>query len=81
MAIIRIPAQLGPLLRDARLQQGMTLADVAGQLGVSVQAVSKLEKSADRASFARIHRLCLLLGLQIDLQPRVTGVAEASGEW
>lgn len=81
MAIVRIPAQLGPLLRDARLQRGLTLADVARQLGVSTQAVSKLEKTADRASFQRIHRLCLLLGLQIDLQTQPAGVAEAQVEW
>lgn len=81
MGIVRIPAQLGTLLRDARLQQGLTLADLARQLGVSVQAVSKLERNADRASFARIHRLCLLLGLEISLQPKPPGVAENAGEW
>lgn len=81
MAIIRIPAQLGTLLRDARLQQGWTLADVARQLGISAQAVSKLEKTADRASFARVHRLCLLLGLELILQPKAPGVSETPAGW
>lgn len=81
MTVVRIPAQLGPLLRDARLQKKLTLADVARQLGVSVQAVSKLERNADRASFARVHKLCLLLGLEISLQPKIPGVAENAGEW
>ena len=36
-------------------------------MGVTVQAVSKLESNAGRASFERIHRLCLLLGLELSL--------------
>jgi HTH-type transcriptional regulator/antitoxin HipB len=70
MDIIRVPDQLGTLLRNARLQKGLTQADVAGKLGVSVQAVSKLENNAGRASFDRVHKLCLLLGLELALQPR-----------
>ena len=36
-------------------------------MGVTVQTVSKLESNAGRASFERIHRLCLLLGLELSL--------------
>ena len=75
---IRIPDQLGPLLRTTRLQLGWTQADVAQRMGVTVQAISKLEANASRASFERIHRLCLVLGLELGLQPR-TAVADA--EW
>jgi HTH-type transcriptional regulator/antitoxin HipB len=67
---LQVPDQLGANLRAARLQRGLTQADVARQLGVSVQAVSRLEQHAGRASFDRIHRLCLLLGLDIVLQPK-----------
>ena len=70
MDIIRVPEQVGAVLRAARLQRGMTQAEVAARLGVSVQAMSRLEKNAGRASFDRIHRLCLLLGLEIALQPK-----------
>ena len=70
MDAIRAPDQLGTLLRAARIKQGLTQAQVASQLGVSTQAVSKLESHAGRASFDRIHRLCLLLGLEIVLQPK-----------
>lgn len=70
MDIIRLPDQLGPMLRAARLRRGWTQADVAKQLGVTTQAVSKLESQAGRASFDRIHRLCLLLGLELGLQPK-----------
>jgi HTH-type transcriptional regulator/antitoxin HipB len=50
-----------------------------------VQAVSRLEANAGRASFDRIHRLCLLLGMNLALQPRdrqrAGGVAESQAEW
>lgn len=79
MDIIRIPGQLGPMLRAARLQHGWTQADVARQLGITAQAVSKLENQAGRASFDRIHRLCLLLGLELGLQPRSAGMSKGTG--
>ena len=75
---IRIPDQLGSLLRAARLQRGWTQADVAQRIGVTVQAISKLEANASRASFERIHRLCLVLGLELGLQPRA---AAPDAEW
>lgn len=80
---VRLPAQLGDMLRGARLSQGLTQTDIAKQLGISVQAVSKLESGAARASFERIHRLCQVLGLELVLQEKHTGVAESSTkvEW
>lgn len=84
MDVIRVPDQLGKLLRNVRLQQGLTQADIAGKLGVSAQAVSKLENNAGRASFDRVHKLCLLLGLELTLRPRadsqVSGAA-SQVEW
>ncbi len=78
MDIIRLPDQLGPMLRAARMRQGITQADVAKQLNISVQAVSKLETNAGRASFDRIHRLCLLLGLELMIKPKATPQNNAS---
>lgn len=71
--VIRIPEQLGTLLRAARLRRGLTQADVAKRLGVSTQAVSRLENNAGRASFDRIHRLCLLLDLDLLLRSKGAG--------
>jgi HTH-type transcriptional regulator/antitoxin HipB len=70
MDVIRHPDQLGSILRAARLQLGLTQAQVAKQLGVSVQAASKLENNAGRASFDRIHRLCNLLSLDLAVQSK-----------
>ncbi|MGA8276841.1 MAG: helix-turn-helix transcriptional regulator [Rhodanobacteraceae bacterium] len=76
MDVIRIPGQLGAVLRAARLQRALTQADVAKKLGVSVQAVSKLENNAGRASFDRIHRLSLLLGLELLLRPKDSAASQ-----
>ncbi|MGP1666041.1 MAG: helix-turn-helix domain-containing protein [Rhodanobacter sp.] len=59
---ILLPTQLGDILRSARLSRGLTQTDIARQLGISTQAVSKLENNAARASFDRVHRLCQLTG-------------------
>lgn len=78
---IRIPAQLGTILRSARQQQGLTLADVAKRLGVSTQAVSKLELNIERASFERVHRLCQVLGLELVLQSRPVADVSSPTAW
>ena len=67
---ILLPTQLGDILRGARLSRGLTQTDIARQLGISTQAVSKLENNAARASFDRIHRLCQVLGLELLLQEK-----------
>lgn len=74
---IRVPDQLGELLRAARLRRGLTQADVARGLGISVQAVSKLERNAGRASFDRVHRLCLLVGMELLLRRKDAAAADA----
>jgi HTH-type transcriptional regulator / antitoxin HipB len=85
MDVIRIPQQLGPVLRTARLQQQLTQADIAKRMGITVQAVSKLENNAGRASVERIHKLCSLLGLELVLRPKDSGAIAArpssSTEW
>lgn len=83
MDIIQHPNQLSAVLRAARLQLGMTQGDVARHLGVSVQAASKLENNAGRASFDRIHRLCVLLSLDLAVQPRnrVRSPADVKADW
>ncbi|TAL89984.1 MAG: XRE family transcriptional regulator [Rhodanobacter sp.] len=67
---ILLATQLGDILRGARLSRGLTQTDIARELGISTQAVSKLENNAARASFERIHRLCQVLGLELLLQEK-----------
>ncbi|NLC62046.1 MAG: helix-turn-helix transcriptional regulator [Gammaproteobacteria bacterium] len=79
--IIRAPQQLGPLLRALRKQAGLTQADVAGQLGVTRQAVSELENRPESATFERLMKLCAVLGVEIALQPRATSRPAQAPEW
>lgn len=80
---IILPAQLSDMLRSARLSRGLTQTAVARQLGISTQAVSKLENNAAKASFERIHRLCQVLGLELLLQEKPTMNLRDAGkpEW
>ncbi|MGY1410757.1 helix-turn-helix transcriptional regulator [Luteimonas sp. A611] len=79
--IIRTPQQLGPLLRALRKQAGLTQANVAGQLGVTRQAVSELENRPEAATFERLMKLCAVLGVEIALQPRDTSGRAQAPEW
>ncbi|HEU4774482.1 MAG TPA: helix-turn-helix transcriptional regulator [Lysobacter sp.] len=79
--IVRAPQQLGPLLRALRRQAGLTQADVAGQLGVSRQAVSELENRPESATFERLMKLCAVLGVEIALQPRIVSGPDMAPEW
>jgi HTH-type transcriptional regulator / antitoxin HipB len=80
---ILLPAQLGDILRSARLSRSLTQTDIARQLGISTQAVSKLENNAARVSFDRIYRLCQVLGLELLLQEKPTMNLRDAGapEW
>lgn len=84
-SVVRVPEQLGSLLRGARLERLLTQSQVAEQLGVSVQAVSRLEKNAGKASFDRIHQLCLLFDVDLVLRSKGVGVPavrnKSSTEW
>ena len=79
--IIKTPQQLAPLLRALRRQAGLTQADVAGQLGVTRQAVSDLENRPESATFERLMKLCSVLDVEIALQPRAASRPAQAPEW
>ncbi|HET7268623.1 MAG TPA: helix-turn-helix transcriptional regulator [Oleiagrimonas sp.] len=82
MDIIRTPGHMRAALRTARLQQGLTQADVARKIGISPQAMSR-QKNTERASFERVHRLATVLGLEITLRPKsaIADQANPVQEW
>lgn len=55
-----LPEPLGQKLRDLRLQQSMTLKDVAERTGLSVGFLSSLERSQTNASIATLQKLAKL---------------------
>jgi transcriptional regulator with XRE-family HTH domain len=61
------PAEnLGPRLRQARLNADLTLRELARQLGVSASFVSQLENGKSQPSVATLYSLSQLLDVSID---------------
>jgi transcriptional regulator with XRE-family HTH domain len=57
---------LGARLRDVRLRSGLSLREVARQLGVSPSFVSQLENGKSQPSVATLYSLAQLLEVSID---------------
>ena len=57
---------LGARLRNVRLETGMSLREVARQLGVSPSFVSQLENGKSQPSVATLYSLAQLLNVSID---------------
>ena len=73
MACMPTPSALATALRDARVAQGRSLADVGAACGVSHSAVSRWETGARVPSLPTLRRLADALGL-----PRHQVIALAS---
>ncbi|SAI66290.1 DNA-binding protein [Bordetella ansorpii] len=65
---VRTAEQLPALLRGFRKQSGLTQADTAKRLGVSQQALSNLERHADKVSADRLLELLSILGVELVLR-------------
>ncbi|MDE9367499.1 helix-turn-helix transcriptional regulator [Luteipulveratus sp. YIM 133132] len=55
----------GRLLREARLRQGRTLADVSGEAGVSMPYLSEIERGLKEPSSEVLGALCGALGATV----------------
>lgn len=63
---VEVGVNLGSRLREARLRSGLTLREVARQLGVSASFVSQLENGKSQPSVVTLYSLTQLLGVSID---------------
>ncbi|WP_194836063.1 helix-turn-helix domain-containing protein [Nocardia sp. XZ_19_369] len=59
-------AVYGEVLRDERLDQDRTLADVATEVGMSKQYLSEIERGRKEASSEMLRSICLALGLPVE---------------
>lgn len=57
---------IGGRLRDARLQQGMSLRSVASALGVSASLISQVETGKTQPSVSTLYAMVTHLGISID---------------
>jgi XRE family transcriptional regulator, regulator of sulfur utilization len=65
------PPPIGPKLRQYRLKENMTLADLQALTGISKSMLSQIERGSVNPTFARVWRLTRSLGI---------GVGELLGE-
>ena len=77
--------RVGHLLRERRLQLGMSQERLGALLGVTYQQVQKYERGANRIGSSRLQELCRVLGVRtsyfFDEQPAAPGLAEAGGRF
>ncbi|TCD55280.1 transcriptional regulator [Synechococcus sp. BS55D] len=78
--VIRTPAQLGMLLRDARREQGMNQQQLALKAGgISQARLSQLELQPGRLTVERLLLLLAALNLEVVVRPREHSIEPA--EW
>ncbi|WP_236629724.1 helix-turn-helix domain-containing protein [Synechococcus sp. BS55D] len=78
--MIRTPAQLGMLLRDARREQGMNQQQLALKAGgISQARLSQLELQPGRLTVERLLLLLAALNLEVVVRPREHSIEPA--EW
>jgi len=75
---VRTAEQLPVLLQAFRKQSGLTQADTAMRLGVSQQALSHLERHADKVSADRLLELLSILGVELVLRQSSASPSAAS---
>ncbi|MFI6211421.1 helix-turn-helix domain-containing protein [Nocardia brasiliensis] len=59
-------AVYGEVLRDERLDQDRTLAEVAAEVGMSKQYLSEIERGRKEPSSEMLHSICGALGMPIE---------------
>lgn len=80
--VLQLPEQLGAILRALRKSRGMTQQHLAGQLGITRQAVSLLEQRPESATLERLMRVFSLLQVDVVLRPRDAEIPAASvADW
>ena len=78
---LRVPNQLGAILRALRKTRGLTQQQLAQQLGVTRQAVSLLEQRPEAATLERLMRVLSLLEVDVVLHPRDPNAAASVEGW
>ncbi len=63
---VHTPADLGRIIRDARLEAEMTQEEFADELGVSRQYISQLESGKSSLHVTRLFSCLRLLGVRLE---------------
>ena len=68
--------EIGKEISKRRKEKGMTQADIAAKLGVSVQAVSKWERGLSKPRMEILDKLACFLNLKVETQ-----LTEKKSQW
>lgn len=71
---------LGASLKVARMARGKSIKQQAGRAGLSPDAVERIERGANTATFAEVIALCISLRVQFQLQPTVASSTRIEAE-
>lgn len=67
---VRTPADVGAVVRDARVQQGVDQAETAGLSGVGVRFLGELERGKATLRLGLVLQVLGRLGLDVWIVPR-----------
>ena len=77
--VLSVPSQLGPLLKAARKEAGLSQEKLAKRLGISQSRMSHMELNPGSVSLDQLLDIFSALGLEIVIGSR--GPATAPSEW
>lgn len=77
---MRCTSELGRLVREARLRQGISQRRLAIRAGTSQDAVSRIERGHESPSFERFCELLLVMGQEPLLTTKPLGLAFDDGD-
>lgn len=65
-ADVELDARLGVLLRQRRLELGMSQSTLGAKLRLTFQQIQKYERGANQISVGRLLQICRVLGTPVD---------------
>lgn len=68
--LVRTPADVGALVRDARVQQGVDQTETAGLSGVGVRFLGELERGKPTLRLGLVLQVLGRLGMDVWIVPR-----------
>ena len=68
--------RVGSLIRDVRLAEGLTQAQLARRLGITQPSVARLESAGDAVTVATLRRTLIALGHDLQLSSTPLPLAE-----
>jgi HTH-type transcriptional regulator / antitoxin HipB len=76
--VLSVSSQLGPLLKAARREAGLSQQELASRLGISQSRISHMELHPGTLSLEQLLAIFSVLGLEIMIGPKPSGAGTNS---